>query len=146
MGQIPSQRISAVDTEQEVGPAYHITLKKVENLYKAMRKGRSFSASKRVLWRNRHLLVLRRDSFKAAAIREKEYDCPEPPEEREDPHIHQTGKEYKSNEGGDGPHSSEEYDPVNDAMRTRKHQEKKAQRSIGKSDGEMLTVILRNMK
>ena len=54
-----------------------------------------------MLWRNRHRLVLRR-------------------EEQEDPHMHQTGKEYSSNNGGDGPHSSEEYDPEIDAIRTRK--------------------------
>ena len=131
MGQIPQQRISEFDTEHEIGPAYHITPKKVEDVYKAMRKGRSFSASKRVLWRNRHRLVLRRGSFRAA-IREKEYYCPEPPEEQEDPHMHQTGKEYSSNNGGDGPHSSEEYDPVTDAMRTRKCQKKKAQQKYRK--------------
>ena len=64
VGQIPTKRISADDKEHDVGPAYHITPKQVENVYKAMRKGRSFSASKRVLWRNRHRLVLRRDSLK----------------------------------------------------------------------------------
>ena len=131
-GQIPTKRIPADGKELDVGPAYHITPKKVENVYKAMRKGRSFRASKRVLWRNRHRLVLRREYFGAAAIREKEYFCPEPPEEQEDPHMHQTGKEYSSNNGGDGPHSSEEYDPVKDAMRTRKRQKKKAQQKFRK--------------
>ena len=107
VGQIPTKRISGDDKEHDVGPAYHITPTKVENVYKAMRKGRSFSASKRVLWRNRHRLVLRRETHKAADIREKEYYCPEPPEEQEDPHMHQIGKEYSSNNGGDGPHFSE---------------------------------------
>ena len=118
---IPLHRISVVDTEHEVGPAYHITPKKVWQVYRAMRKGRSFSASKRVLWRNRHRLVLRRDSSIATAIREKEYYCPEPPEEREDPQWLEMGHEYPSDCNGDGPHSSEEYDPENDANRKRKH-------------------------
>ena len=108
------------------------TLKKVEHVYKAMRKGRNFSASKRVLWRNRHRLVLRRDSFIATAAREKEYYCPEPPEEGEDPQWLQMGHEYSSDDSGNGPHSSEEYDPENDANRKRKHQQKKAQQKYRK--------------
>ena len=123
---VPLERIIGVDTEHEVGPAYHITPKKVWQVYNAMRKGRSFSASKRVLWRNRHRLVLRRYSFKATAVREKEYYCPEPPEEREDPQWLEMGGEYPSDNIMDGPHSSEEYDPENDYNSKRKHQKKKA--------------------
>jgi hypothetical protein len=93
-GQVPPQRISVVDTEHEVGPAYHISPKKVWQVYRSMQKGRSFCASKRVLWRNRHRLVLRRDSFKATAVREKEYYCPESPEEHEDPQWLEMGHEY----------------------------------------------------
>ena len=76
---IPLKKITRVDTEHEVGPAYHITSKKVWQVYKAMRKGQHFSASKRVLWRNRHRLVLGHDCFKCIAMQKKEYFCPEPP-------------------------------------------------------------------
>ena len=131
VGQIPTKRISADDKEHDVGPAYHITPTQVENVYKAMRKGRSFSASKRVLWRNRHRLVLRR-------------------EEQEDPHMHQTGKEYSSNNGGDGPHSSEEYDPEIDAIRTRKRQLKKGKQNYRKKrrnvDGRSLEYEVRSKR
>ena len=86
------------------------------------------SASKRVLWRNPHRLVLGRDSFKCISVWGKEYYCPEPPEERENPQWLQMGHEYPSDEFGDGPHSSEEYDPEIDANRKRKQLQNKAQK------------------
>ena len=78
-------------------------------------------------------MALRRDSVKATAIREKEYYFPEPPEEREDPQWLQMGHEYSSDEFGDGPHSSEEYDPEIDANRKRKHKKNKAQQKCRKN-------------
>ena len=85
-----------------------------------------------MLWRNRHRLVIRRDSSKATAIREKEYYCPEPPEEQEDPQWLEMGHEYPSDCNGDGPHSSEEYDPESDADRKRKHLRNKKQQKYRK--------------
>ena len=59
-------------------------------------------------------------------MQEVEYYCPEPTEESEDPLCQDMGPEYSSDEAGDGPHSSEEYDPLYDAIRKRKQQQKEA--------------------
>ena len=60
---------------------------------------------------------------------EKEYFCPEPPEDDEDieennaPQWIQTGHEYSSDNAGDSPDSSEEYDPEKDRVMKRKRKE-----------------------
>ena len=53
---LPPHKIYVPEKEHEGGPAYYITPKKLLQAYKPMRKGRSFHASERVLWRNRRHL------------------------------------------------------------------------------------------
>ena len=91
-------------------PKYHLTIKRVLEAYKKMRKGRCFYPSKRVLWKNRHRLILgsrhsteMNDYMEYRSDREKEYDVPEPPDEEEDPQWEQTGPQYPSDDIGDGP-------------------------------------------
>ena len=50
----------------------------------------------------------------------------------EEPQWLEMGHEYPSDNQGDGPHSSEEYDPEIDDIRKRKHQQKKAQKKYRK--------------
>ena len=59
-----------------------------------MRKGLAFCPSKRVIWRNRHRLVFGAryknknsscQEYQFYSMQEKEYVCPEPPEEDDDP-------------------------------------------------------------
>ena len=42
----------------QIAPKYHVPFKRVLKAYKKMRKGRCFYPSKRVLWKNRHRLIL----------------------------------------------------------------------------------------
>ena len=97
---------------QQCGPKYHVSMTRVQEAYRSMRKGRRFHASNRILWRNRHRLIegLRNVNMMKAywekdffEIKEKEYDVPEPPEMNEEPHWQQTGPEYSSDIAGDGP-------------------------------------------
>ena len=125
-------------------PSYHISYKKALDVYKSMRKGNSFFPSRRVLWRNRHRLV-RGVRFKKNVVcgdyqffskQEKEVFCPEPPEEDEDieeneaPQWIQTGPEYSSDYAGDGPDSSEEYDPEKEKASKRKRENAKVMRRL----------------
>ena len=107
-------KVSVPLFNQQCGPKYHMSLKKVQEAYKSMRRGRRFHASNRILWRNRHRIIdgLRNvNRIKAywekdfLKTKEKEYDVPEPPEINEDPHWQQTGPEYSSDIAGDGPHN-----------------------------------------
>ena len=55
------------------------------------------------------------------------------------------GHEYPLDNQGDGPHSSEEYDPEIDDIRKHKHQQKKAQKKYSKkrrrnSDGRQQEI------
>ena len=69
---------------------------------------------------------------------EKEYVCPKTPEDDEDieknnaPQWIQTGHEYSSDNAGDGPDSSEEYDPEKDKAGKRKRNIAKAMRRLGR--------------
>ena len=73
-------------------PSYHISYKKALDVYKSMRKGNSFYSYRKVLCRNRHRLVLGDrfnkngvcDDYLCPPKQEKEYFCPESPEEDED--------------------------------------------------------------
>ena len=87
-------------------------VKKRRETDKAMRKGRTYHVSRRVLWRNRHHLVFgsqnsyRRNSRNASLFgnsKEKEYENNEPPEVEDDHQWLLTGPEYSSDEAGDGP-------------------------------------------
>ena len=110
-----------------------------------MQKGRTFDVSKRILRRNGYRLVLGCYTFqkgsnyencKYTRVQEKEYDVPEPPEEDEDieeneaPQWIQTGPEYSSDYAGDGPDSSEEYDPEKEKASKRKRESAKVMRRL----------------
>ena len=83
---------STLEFKHLTAPKYHISYKKTLAAYKSMRKGSSFYPSRRVLWLNRHRLVLGPrfnknsfyDDYNFSPKQEKEYFCPEPPEEHED--------------------------------------------------------------
>ena len=49
---------STSELKHLTAPTYHISYKKTLSVYKSMRKGNSFYPSRRVLFRNRHRLVL----------------------------------------------------------------------------------------
>ena len=92
------------------GPQYNISLEEVSKKYNQMRKGKGFYASKKVLWRNRHALVLGSSNFyrKGKAdenlkVDNKEYDVVEPPEPYDDPVVPTTGAGFPSDPGYDGP-------------------------------------------
>ena len=84
---------STPELKHLTAPNYHISYKKTLAVYKSMRKGSSFYPSRRVLWRNRHRVVLGDrlnknsfcDDYRFSTKQDKEYFCPEPPEEDEDP-------------------------------------------------------------
>ena len=76
-----------------------------------MRKGRGFFASKKVLWRYRHALVLGSSNFYRKVSDDEcyykqddtEYDVVEPPEASPDPQVPTTGHEFSSDDAGNGP-------------------------------------------
>ena len=115
------KQLSPPLVREDFSPKYHLSFDRVLQAYKSIRKGRCFHASKRVIWRNRYNLIRgNRDCYKIfERNQEKEYDVPEPPEEQEDPHMHQIGKEHPSNKGGDGPVKSDNSGdgPVSSALR-----------------------------
>ena len=91
------------------GPQYNISLEEVSKKYNEMRKGKGFYASKKVLWRNRHALVLGSSNFfrKGRAdenlkVDNKEYDVVEPPEPYGDPVVPTAGAEFSSYPGYEG--------------------------------------------
>ena len=69
------------------GPRYNISFQEVWRAYGRMRKGRGFYPSNKVLWKNRHALVLGCSNF---------YGKP-------DPIVPTTGKKFPSDYTGDGP-------------------------------------------
>ena len=92
------------------GPRYNISLEEVSKKYNQMRKGNCFYASKKVLWRNRHALVLGCSNFyrkgkddENVKVDNKEYDIVEPPEPYDDPVVPTTGGEFSSDDSKDGP-------------------------------------------
>ena len=52
-----TQQQSVPQRNKDGPPKYHVTFKRVLAAYRSLRKGRGFHASKRVIWRNRHLLI-----------------------------------------------------------------------------------------
>ena len=98
--------------KQNPPPTYHIPFSKAKELYKNLRKGNSFCASKKVIFRNRHHLYrlekylkvnLHSRDYNDYPRKEKEYYVPEPPEEHEDPQRVDIGPEFPSDVNGDGP-------------------------------------------
>ena len=55
---IKSERVHVKQPPLHQGPRYNITFDEVNKTYGRMRKGKGFFASKKVLWRNRHALVV----------------------------------------------------------------------------------------
>ena len=60
---IKSERVYVKQPPLHQGPRYNISFAEVNKAYGRMRKGRGFFASKKVLWRNRHALVLGSSNF-----------------------------------------------------------------------------------
>ena len=83
---------STPELKHLTAPKYDISYKRTLAAYKSMRKGSSFYPSRRVLWENRRLVLGGRfnknsfyDDYQFSPEQVKEYFCPEPPEEDEDP-------------------------------------------------------------
>ena len=60
---IKSERVDVKQPPLHQGPRYNISFAEVNKAYGRMRKGKGFFASKKVLWRNRHALVLGSSNF-----------------------------------------------------------------------------------
>ena len=60
---IKTERVHVKQPPLHQGPRYNITFAEVNKAYGRMRKGKGFFASKKVLWRNRHALVLGSPNF-----------------------------------------------------------------------------------
>ena len=112
---IKSERVHVKQPHLHQGPRYNITFDEVNKAYGRMRKGRGFFASRKVLWRNRHALVLgssnfykkvRDDDYSYYHEDNKEYDVVEPP----DPEVPTSGPEFSSDYATNGP--VPEYDVV----------------------------------
>ena len=106
------KQTSVPEVKHKPPPSYHVSYTKALEAYKTLRKGKTFHASKKVIWRNRyHLLLNNRykkeklynEGWDLHPYKEKEYYVPEPPEEDEDPQWVDTGSEYPSDAIGDGP-------------------------------------------
>ena len=112
---IKNERVYVQEPPLHEGPRYNISLKEVKKTYSRMRKGKGFFASNKVLWRNRHALVLGCSNFYRKVKDDdesyyqednKEYDVVEPPEPSPDPEVPTTGPQFSSDEAGDGPVNS----------------------------------------
>ena len=109
---IKTERVYVQEPPLHQGPRYHISFAEVNKAYGRMRKGKGFFASRKVLWRNRHALVLGSSNF-YKKVRDDddsyyhedntEYDVVEPPEPSPDPEVPTSGPEFSSDEAGDGP-------------------------------------------
>ena len=111
----PAEKRDRVMVKQDPvhrGPRYNISFQEVWRAYGRIRKGRGFYPSNKVLWRNRHALVLgcsnfyRKAGYNDVAYLNKdniEYDIVEPPESSPDPQVPTSGPEFSSDEAGDGP-------------------------------------------
>ena len=92
------------------GPRYNISFREAAKAYGRMRKGRGFYPSKKVIWKNRHALVLGCSNFyrkgkddENLEVDNKEYDIVEPPEAYHDPEVPTTGGEFPSDDITNGP-------------------------------------------
>ena len=87
-----SKSTSTPELTHVTAPKYQVSYNNALAAYKSMRKGSSFYPSRKVIWQNRHRLVLGPrfqknnfyDEYNFSENKEKEYFCPEPPEEHED--------------------------------------------------------------
>ena len=110
---IPGVKSDRVVPKQEpihYGPRNNISFREAVKAYGRIRKGRGFYPSNKVIWRNRHALVLGCSNFYRKGkddenLREdnKEYDIVEPPEPSPDPDVPTTGSEFSSDQTGNGP-------------------------------------------
>ena len=107
---VKSVRVLRTQEPAHVGPKYNISSREAHKAYGGMRKGRGFYPSKKVIWKNRHALVLGCSNFykkgkddENLEVDNKEYDIVEPPEPYHDPEVPTTGAGFPSDEGFDGP-------------------------------------------
>ena len=106
------QSVRVLPTQEPVhsGPRYSISFREADKAYRGMRKGRGFYPSKKVIWKNRHALVLGCSNFyrkgkadENVKVDNKEYDIVEPPEPFDDPVVPTAGGEFSSDDSKDGP-------------------------------------------
>ena len=106
---VKSVRVLPAQDPGHLGPRYNISFREAFKAYGRMRKGRGFYPSNKVIWKNRHALVLGCSNFykgkddENLKVDNKEYDIVEPPEPSSDPEVPTTGSEFSSDETGDGP-------------------------------------------
>ena len=107
---VKSVRVLPTQEPVHVGPRYHISSREASKGYRRIRKGRGFYPSKKVIWKNRHALVLGCSNFyrkgkddEDAREDNKEYDIVEPPEPYDDPVVPTMGGEFSSDKIKDGP-------------------------------------------
>ena len=105
-----SERVLPKQEPVHCGPRYNISFREAREAYGRMRKGRGFYPSNKVIWKNRHTLVLGCSNFyrkgkddENLKVDNKEYDIVEPPEPSPDPEVPTTGSEFSSDQTGDGP-------------------------------------------
>ena len=94
---VKSVRVLPTQEPVHVGPRYHISSREASKGYRRIRKGRGFYPSKKVIWKNRHALVLGCSNFyrkgkddENLKVDNKEYDIVEPPEPSPDPEVFTT--------------------------------------------------------
>ena len=109
---VKSDRVLRKQEPVHRGPRYHISFREARIVYGRMRKGRGFYPSNKVLWKNRHALVLGCSNFyrkgkdnDTSNFKEDniEYDIVEPPEPSPDPQVPTTGAEFSSDYTANGP-------------------------------------------
>ena len=107
---VKSDRVLPKQEPVHFGPRYNISFREAVKAYGRMRKGRGFYPSNKVIWKNRHALVLGCSNFykrgkddENLKVDNKEYDIVEPPEPSPDPEVPTTGSEFSSDQTGDGP-------------------------------------------
>ena len=107
---VKSVRVLPTQEPVHFGPRYNISFREASKAYGRIRKGRGFYPSKKVIWKNRHALVLGCSNFyrkgkddENVKVDNKEYDIVEPPEPYDDPVVPTTGGEFSSDDSKDGP-------------------------------------------
>ena len=67
------QSVPVLPTQEPVhsGPRYSISFREADKAYRGMRKGRGFYPSKKVIWKNRHALVLGCSNFCESEVKVK---------------------------------------------------------------------------
>ena len=107
---VKSVRVLPTQEPVHVGPRYNISSREASKSYGRIRKGRGFYPSKKVIWKNRHALVLGCSNFyrkgkddEDTKVDNKEYDVVEPPEPYDDPVVPTIVGEFSSDNIKDGP-------------------------------------------